>query len=84
MSLPIEIINKVFLYSSSPTASLIKNFVTEVERVWDEETGLEYYVRDRDFRFAVWANGESVMLRRFAIEELGIEREGITYDEGGW
>jgi hypothetical protein len=67
---------------SSPTARLIRNFTEEVGREYEDEFG--DYNQDRDFRFAIWSNYTSGMLRRFCIQDDGIEREGCVIGDGAF
>jgi hypothetical protein len=76
-NLPFEIINMIFSYSSSPTARLIKNFIQQVQEEYEADIG--DYNHDADFRFAVWSNGESDMIRRFCIQDAGIVIDEINY-----
>ena len=65
----------------NPVAKIVKDFVEEVVRVYNEEAG-DYEDYENNFHFAVWGNGESSMLRRNCICDEGIIREGVY--NGGW
>ena len=81
-TLPMELINNIMSYMSSPTARLIKNFTEQVEKEWIEE--MEYqgddweYDKETDFRFAIWSNYETLMIRRYCITDDGIYRQGCV------
>jgi hypothetical protein len=77
--IPLEILNIIMTYMSSPTARLIKDFKAQVQQRWEDDTGLDYD-NDEDFRYAVWSNEENDMKHRFCIQDIGIFREGIEYD----